>query len=88
MLVYALMLAILWGPSCSDSKESAGIKHVVDSIFNCIPSPFNQFMDLSLFSYLNRDLELNYSQFGNQLVGMLSVMLVVKFWNICLHLRS
>lgn len=70
------MLAILWGPSYSGSKEAAGIKHAVDSIFDCIPSPFNQFKDLLLFSYLNCVLELSCSQFGNDLVGMLPVMLV------------
>lgn len=70
------MLAILWGPSYSDSKEVAGIKHAVDSIFNCIPSPFNQFKGLPLFSYLNCELELSCSQFGNEFVGMLPVMLV------------
>lgn len=70
------MLAILWEPFYSDSKEVAGIKHAVDSIFDCIPSLFNLFKDLPLFSYLNCDLELSCSQFGNELVGVLPFMLV------------
>lgn len=44
------MLAVLWEPFYSDGKEVAGIKYAVDSIFDCIPSLFNLFKDLPLFS--------------------------------------
>lgn len=36
----------------------------------------NQFKDMTPFSYLNCDLELNCSQFRNELIGMLLVTLV------------